>query len=255
MTEDVSRRPIASRNTAWAKKLAEKLAAAQITPNQISQAAIGFAAFAGIAFALSGVASGGAVRVFLLIFGIIGVVGRLLCNLLDGMVADESGYGEADGAFWNEVPDRLSDIMILVGVGFSAGAPMLGWAAAAFAICTAYVREFGRAEGLGNDYSGPMAKPHRMAAVIAGAVVAIFWSNVAMLIALVIIVLATIGTIGSRAYTIIQTMEQTRPSSIVRKKKPVKTDGEGNTDEEETTEGDEEDPEDELMQRLKDMTK
>jgi len=49
----------------------------------------------------------------------------------------------------------------------------LGWSAAAFAVMTAYLREVGRAEGIGVDFSGPMAKPHRMAVVTAAALLSI----------------------------------------------------------------------------------
>ncbi len=51
---------------------------------------------------------------------------RLICNLLDGLVAVEGGRGGADGAFWNEVPDRVSDILFLGAAGVAAGQP--GWA-------------------------------------------------------------------------------------------------------------------------------
>jgi phosphatidylglycerophosphate synthase len=98
---------------------------------------------------------------------------RLVCNLLDGMVAIEGGRKAADGPFWNEAPDRASDILILVGAGLGAGVPWLGWAAAAFAVLTAYLREVGRAEGLAPDYGGPMAKPQRMAVMTGAAVFAI----------------------------------------------------------------------------------
>ena len=98
---------------------------------------------------------------------------RLLCNLFDGMVAVEGGMGEADGPFWNEFPDRVADGLILVGAGFCVGSPGLGWAAAAFAILTAYVRELGRANHLPSDFSGPMAKQHRMAVITLAALLSV----------------------------------------------------------------------------------
>ena len=112
-------------------------------------------------------------RALCLILGAAGCQLRLLCNLFDGMVAIEGGRKEPDGPFWNEAPDRASDILILVGAGLGAGAAGLGWAAAALAVATAYVRELGRAEGLGSDYGGPMAKQHRMAVMTGAAVLAI----------------------------------------------------------------------------------
>ncbi|WP_208348524.1 CDP-alcohol phosphatidyltransferase family protein [Pseudaestuariivita rosea] len=250
MSEDVSRRPIASRQSAWAKKLAVKLADAQISPNQISQASIAFAALAGVAFALSGLASGFGLRAFLLILAMLCCGLRLICNLLDGMVADESGQPEPDGALWNEVPDRVSDTLILVGAGLGAGVPVLGWAAAVFAVMTAYVREFGRAEGFAQDFSGPFAKPHRMIALCVGALVAIFWSNTALLIALLIVALGTLGTAGWRAYKIMTQMQQKRPSRVVKPRKVV-----DEATGEETEELTEDEEDEALMRRLKKMSK
>jgi phosphatidylglycerophosphate synthase len=69
---------------------------------------------------------------------------------------------------FNELPDRLQDGVLLVAAGYAAGAPWLGWLATALAISTAYVRATGAYLGFGQDYSGPMAKPHRMAALTIG---------------------------------------------------------------------------------------
>ena len=50
----------------------------------------------------------------------------------------------------------------------------LGWAAAVFAVMTAYVREVGRAAGAPPDFSGPMAKPHRMFWMTMAALISVF---------------------------------------------------------------------------------
>ncbi len=168
MLEADNRRPLASRDTGWAKALAGYLASTSVTPNQISAASMVAAAIAGAAFWLSG-SAGDVLRPPLLVAAALFCQIRLLCNLLDGMVAVEAGKGTADGAFWNEFPDRIADLVILAGAGFGAGNPALGWAAAAFALLTAYVRELGRGCGAPADFSGPMAKPHRMAAITAAA--------------------------------------------------------------------------------------
>ncbi|MCR9138608.1 MAG: CDP-alcohol phosphatidyltransferase family protein [Alphaproteobacteria bacterium] len=168
------RRPIASRNSKLAERAAKMLADRGIMPNRISQASMVFAALAGLAFWFSGTADG-ATHVVCLVVAALGCQVRLLCNLFDGMVAVEGGFGAPDGPFWNEVPDRVSDVFILVGLGFGAGNPGLGWAAAAFAIGTAYIREFGSAQGLAADFRGPMAKPQRMAVATAAALIAIFF--------------------------------------------------------------------------------
>ena len=171
MTGTGDRRPIASRDSGWAQTLARRLAKTRITPNLISQASILAAALAGAAFWASG-AAGGGWRVALLLGAALFCQMRLICNLMDGLVAIEGGKKAADGPFWNEFPDRAADILILAGVGLGTGQAALGWAAAAMAVLTAYVRELGRASGLPSDVRGPMAKPHRMAVVTLAAVAA-----------------------------------------------------------------------------------
>ncbi len=173
MTQGSDRRPIASRDTGWARNLSRRLAATSVTPNQISIASIVAAAIAGGAFWAAGQADGG-LRVTLLLIAALGCQLRLVCNLMDGLVAIEAGRQAPDGPFWNEFPDRIADILILVGLGLGLGLPSLGWAAAALAVLTAYTRELGRTCGLPADFIGPMAKPQRMATVTLAAVVTVF---------------------------------------------------------------------------------
>ena len=168
MTEDFSRRPIASRNTKWAAYVTRRLVQERIPPNSISMGSVVAAAGAGAAFALAGCV-GPFWAGLLLVAGAALTQLRLLCNLFDGLVAVEGGMGSPDGAFWNEVPDRLSDVLILAGFGMAAGSLSMGLLAGALAVMTAYLREFGRAAGLGSDFSGPGAKSHRMAVVTGGA--------------------------------------------------------------------------------------
>lgn len=200
------RRPIASRNSKLAERIAKSLAKRGISPNFISQLSMVFAALAGGAFWMSGM-TGGLWYGACLVVAAIGCQFRLLCNLFDGMVAVEGGRGAPDGPFWNEAPDRVADALILVGLGLGSGYPNLGWAAAVCSIGTAYVRELGTAQGLGSDFRGPMAKPHRMAIVTVAAIFAIFapaifeWS--VLHIALWIVVLGSIVTILRRSRSMI----------------------------------------------------
>ena len=168
MQQDDNRRPLASRDSGWARAVARRLSAAAVTPNQISMASMAMAACAGAAFWMAGSFAPGP-RAALLLVAALFCQFRLLCNLFDGMVAIEGGKQAPDGPFWNEFPDRIADILILAGAGYGVGAPALGWAAAAFAVLTAYTRELGRACGLPADFSGPMAKQHRMATITAAA--------------------------------------------------------------------------------------
>ena len=172
MAQDQNRRPLASRDSGWARAVARKLSTASVKPNQIPMASMGMAAVTGVAFWQAGMATGGS-RVALLLTAALFCQFRLLCNLFDGMVAIEGGKQEPDGPFWNEFPDRVADVLIFVGVGYGVGLPALGWTAAAFSVLTAYTRELGRNCGLPADFSGPMAKQHRMAVITAAAVLSL----------------------------------------------------------------------------------
>jgi phosphatidylglycerophosphate synthase len=92
---------------------------------------------------------------------------RLLCNLLDGLVAVEGGLASPDGELFNEVPDRITDSLLLVAAGYAASVPELGWAAALAAALTAYMRVLGGTLGRPQDFSGLMSKPRRMALLTA----------------------------------------------------------------------------------------
>lgn len=198
MTADEdNRRPISQRSHGWAKYLTRVLAKSGVTPNFISFTSIVFAALAGLCFYAIGISNTAIDRVMLCIGAALLCQLRLLANMLDGMVAVEAGKGGPDGPVWNELPDRVADIFILVGAGYGvaaiglsgqgfyppvirfglaefgmADADALGWAAAVAAVMTAYVREVVRAAGAPADFSGPMAKPHRMFVMTMAALIA-----------------------------------------------------------------------------------
>jgi phosphatidylglycerophosphate synthase len=178
MAADADRRPISQRSHRWAKWLTSTLVKSGVSPNFISFTSIVFAVFGGLCFYASGISEGGD-RVMLLIGAALFCQLRLLANMMDGMVAVEAGKGSPDGAIWNELPDRFADIAILVGAGYGVAATgmfdaTLGWAAAVAAVMTAYVREVGKSAGAPADFSGPMAKPHRMFWMTVFALVSIF---------------------------------------------------------------------------------
>ena len=96
---------------------------------------------------------------------------RLLCNLIDGMVAVEGGMKSVVGDLYNDVPDRVSDAGTLIGAGLAiSSSPTLGYIAAIVAVMTAYIRAVGKSLTGVADYRGPMAKQQRMALVTAGCV-------------------------------------------------------------------------------------
>lgn len=210
MAQSDDRRPLSSRDTGWARAIARRLSDSGITPNQISMASMAMAACAGAAFWLAGTAPPGS-RIALLLAAALFCQLRLLCNLFDGMVAIEGGKQAADGPFWNEFPDRIADILIFAGVGYGIVAPALGWAAAAFAVLTAYTRELGRNCGLPADFSGPMAKQHRMAMITAAALISLlepFWrgQNEVLTVALWLIAVGAAVTTLRRAANIVRAL-------------------------------------------------
>jgi phosphatidylglycerophosphate synthase len=156
-----SRRPLKSRSQPWARALASGLARAHCNPNLISTAGLMFAAAGACCFCGTRITVGKS-RGALFVAAVACVQMRLLCNLLDGMVAVEGGMKTRGGDLFNELPDRPADLLFLVGAGIAVHDAALGWAAGAFAILTAYMRAFGASLGKGQDFSGPMAKQQRM---------------------------------------------------------------------------------------------
>jgi phosphatidylglycerophosphate synthase len=100
---------------------------------------------------------------------------RLLANMFDGMVAIESGKTSALGELFNEIPDRISDVSVLIGAGYALGGKVeLGYLAACLALFIAYLRAEGKVAGAHQEYCGPMAKQHRMMTITAAAVISSF---------------------------------------------------------------------------------
>lgn len=172
------RRPITTRDKTWAKHSALWLKNKGVTPNQISLASTGCALLSGLCFLFAFNFSSLIIRDALLLLGAALIQGRLICNLLDGMVAVEGGLATPAGPVYNELPDRVSDTLILVGVGYGLSAipfaGTLGWIAALLALMTAYLRLLGGTCGLRQHFLGPMAKQHRMALLCGGALLALF---------------------------------------------------------------------------------
>jgi phosphatidylglycerophosphate synthase len=136
-----------------------------VRPNAVSIASVVFAVVAGGAFYVAQDMSRG-VRMAALLLAAAAIQLRLLCNMLDGMLAVEEGFKTRTGDIYNDLPDRLADVLILVGAGYSIsslpGGATLGWAAAVAAVFTAYVRLLGGSLGVTQHFIGPMAKQHRM---------------------------------------------------------------------------------------------
>jgi len=98
----MDRRPLKTRERGWAKALASTLVRARIRPNAISVFSVVFALGAAAAFIASRNAEG-IQRVVLLIVAAACIQLRLLCNMLDGMVAVEGKMASKTGDIFNEL--------------------------------------------------------------------------------------------------------------------------------------------------------
>ena len=204
-----------TRQAAWAKALAQLLVKLRVSPNAISLASIFFALGGAVALYFSAQVSDGE-RALMLVLAMAGIQGRLLCNMLDGMVAIEGGRQTKSGEIFNDLPDRIADALIFIGAGYAAKQHWfgveLGFIAAALAIFTAYVRMLGGASGLEQSFIGPMAKQHRMFTLSLACVISIFetrfWGAGTILwAALIVINIGCIATIWRRTARVARELE------------------------------------------------
>lgn len=158
------RRPIAQTFRRTASAPVEWCVRLGIHPNLVSYASIVASVGAGLCFWQAGAMPG------LLLVGVAFCYLRLWLNMLDGMVALASGKASRTGEIVNELPDRFSDVIILVGAGHSGLCdPSGGYWAAIFALLVAYVGTLGQAVGVQREFSGLMSKPWRMVTLHLGA--------------------------------------------------------------------------------------
>lgn len=217
--ESSARRPIVARSTAWAPAIARRVVAVGLTPNQVSLLSMIVSLVAAVLLGASSHVDSNTLRIIMLI-GAAGFIQlRLLCNLIDGLMAVEGNMKSPSGAIYNDLPDRVSDAMTIVAAGYAAQAwPWaleLGWLATLLAVLTAYVRVLGASTGpnVAHDFRGPMAKQHRMAIITIACILSIAepwlaWHNGAMLFAaLGIIAIGCCITIIRRTRGILSKLE------------------------------------------------
>jgi len=162
--ESTPRRPIAAVFRQTGSATARFCVHHGIHPDAISYLSIVAALIAAICFWKSG-----ATR-WLLIVAPLFCYLRLWFNMLDGLVAFAAGKASRRGEIVNDLPDRISDVVIFVGVAHSGLMnPLIGYWPAIFAVLTSYVGLFGQALGVQRQFGGIMSKPWRMVALHAGA--------------------------------------------------------------------------------------
>jgi phosphatidylglycerophosphate synthase len=155
--QPASRRPIADLFRLTAGPAVRACVRLGIHPDVVSYSSILAAGLAALCFWQAGD------RLWLLIPAAGFCYLRLWLNMLDGMVALTSGKASPRGELVNELPDRVSDVIIFVGAAHSGLCHGLsGYWAAIFALLTAYVGTLGQALTGKREFGGLMSKPWRM---------------------------------------------------------------------------------------------
>ncbi len=163
--EPSSRRPIAGLFRATARGAVNLAVRAGIHPDVFSYASIVAAAIAGVLFWQS------ARHPKYLILGAAFALLRLWLNMFDGMVAVAAGKASKKGEIINDLPDRLSDVLIFIGMAHSSWCHRLpAYWVAIMALLVAYVGLFGQAVGVQREFSGIMSKPWRVVVLCIAAV-------------------------------------------------------------------------------------
>jgi len=143
------------------------LAAAGVSPDTVTLAAIPVAAVGGLAL----LASPTIPAVLLIVPVVAGL--RLLLNLIDGALARATGRSHPRGEVFNEIGDRLSDIALLAPVAFLPGAQretvLLG---VMTAVLASFIGVVSKSAGGQRLYGGVLSKPGRMALLAAFAILA-----------------------------------------------------------------------------------
>jgi phosphatidylglycerophosphate synthase len=135
-----------------------------ISPDAISYLSIVAALAAALCFWKSGR------HAWLLIIAPLFCYLRLWFNMLDGMVAVAAGKASPRGEIVNDLPDRISDVIIFIGVAHSGLMnPLIGYWTAILSLFTAYAGLFGQAIAGRREFGGIMSKPWRMVALGLGA--------------------------------------------------------------------------------------
>jgi phosphatidylglycerophosphate synthase len=210
---DPNRRPIKMRSARWAQALATTCVKWGISPNQVSLFSV-ICAFVGAGLFFWEAFD--TVSPWRLVGAAACMQLRLLANMLDGLIAVEGGRQTKTGELYNEIPDRVSDVLFLASAGYAshhAGWGVgLGWSAAVLAVGTAYIRALGARRGIAQDFGGPVAKQQRMFLLTVGCLWAageyfLGWPRQSLFWILVLINLGTFVTCIRRTLHLAQRLE------------------------------------------------
>src|SRR5258708_25536315 len=209
---DPNRRPIKMRSTRWAQALAATFAQLGVSPNQVSRFSVACALIGAGLFLTEAFGPG---SFWILIGAAVCIQLRLLANMLDGLIAVEGGHQTKLCELYNEIPDRVADVLFLASAGYAsahaAWGVTLGWSASVLAIGTAYIRALGARRGAAQDFCGPGAKQQRMVLLTIGCFLAAgehiaSWSREALFWILVIITIGTLVTCVRRIHHLAESL-------------------------------------------------
>jgi archaetidylinositol phosphate synthase len=100
---------------------------------------------------------------WLLIAAVILILLRMMMNTLDGVMAIERGNLSLKGEIVNALPDRYSDLFLLLGISFSPlCSTFLGVLAMASMFLVSYTGMLGKALGVNWQHHGPLGKVERL---------------------------------------------------------------------------------------------
>ncbi len=125
---------------------------------------------------------------------------RLILNLLDGQVARRTGAARPMGEVWNELCDRLADVLFIGGLAFvEVVGPWAALSAVLAALLASYVGITAKAVGVARQYGGIMSKPGRMVVLAIAAPLAFMTGDTRLLtLAAAAILGGAVVTLGQR---------------------------------------------------------
>ena len=118
--EPSARRPLATRGKGWVKAFTRFLLKTKVTPNQVSVMSVIFAVFASVC-----------------------LYSTHYHFTLWIAAAVEGKLSSFNGDLYNEIPDRLSDVILLIITGYATQSQLglqIDWLAATGSIMAAYIR-------------------------------------------------------------------------------------------------------------------
>ena len=215
--ETSERRPMGLRTYAPIQRLAKAIAEVGVRPQWISLSPLGLAALSLYGFwAARGLHLTPFKGALGLVLVMLCILGQRLATVLARLVQDEvvmkGGAARSQGeAYWNEVPDRVGDLVILAGVGLAVELLWLGMLAGILVLFSAYLREFGARVNGQMECSGPLSSPRSVQLALIICLLAFLWlffdpdrSPQILLGGLGVIILGTFATVLWRSWRLIQ---------------------------------------------------